>query len=475
MRAMRFDNDSLPVMFEPEAEAMPAEQLPGLQIRRLRVLIDRLLAAGGVQGARLADAGVTAGTEVSLDDLPRLPTTDKRDLWDNYPFGMLAVPRQQVVAVHGSSGTGGRPTLVSYTKGDLALWSRMCARSLAAAGAGPGTTVHNAYGYGLFTGGLGIHQGAIELGATVVPASGGMTARQVTLIADLHPEILTCTPSYAIRLGEALAEAGLTPQTGLSFKAGIFGAEPWTQEMRARIEELLGLRALDIYGLSEVIGPGVASECIVAADGLHVNEDHFLVEVLDPATGEPLPDETPGELTFTTLTKEALPLLRYRTGDIAALRPGSCPCGRTLVKMSKITGRKDDMLVIRGVNVYPSEIERVLLSEPAVAPDYVLVIDERNGGRDLIACCERITGRTAGSTSAGQAESGADQGSGTSGLARSEDELRAALERSLRDALGLRVQVAIVPPGSVPRTEVGKAMRVRRWSAGEPPVPGLAA
>ncbi len=255
----------------------------------------------------------------------------------------------------------------------------MCARALAAAGAGPGTIVHNAYGYGLFTGGLGIHQGAIELGATVVPVSGGMTARQVTLIADLQPEILTCTPSYAIRLGEALAEAGLTKESGLSLKAGVFGAEPWTQEMRTRLNELLGITALDIYGLSEVIGPGVASECIVAADGLHVNEDHFLVETLDPLTGEPVPEGTPGELTFTTVTKQALPLLRYRTGDIAALRSDPCPCGRTLVRMSKIMGRKDDMLVIRGVNVYPSEIERVLLGEPSVAPDYLLVIDEREG------------------------------------------------------------------------------------------------
>jgi len=329
----------------------------------------------------------------------------------------------------------------------------MCARALAAAGARPGTIVHNAYGYGLFTGGLGIHQGAIELGAIVVPVSGGMTARQVTLIADLRPEILTCTPSYAIRLGEALAEAGLTPRSGLSLKAGLFGAEPWTEQMRARIGELLGVRALDIYGLSEVIGPGVASECIIAADGLHVNEDHFMVEALDPLTGNQVPDGTPGELTFTTLTKEAMPLLRYRTGDIAALRRGPCPCGRTLVKMSKVTGRKDDMLVIRGVNVYPSEVERVLLAELAVAPDYVLVIDERAGGRELIACCERAT------------ELPADSGR--------EDELRAVLERSLHDALGLRVSVAIVPPGAVPRTEVGKAVRVRRWSGGEPPVPGL--
>jgi phenylacetate-coenzyme A ligase PaaK-like adenylate-forming protein len=471
MLAMRFDNDSSLPMFEPEAEALPAEELSALQARRLRGLIDRLLAADGLQAARLRDAGVASGADVGLDDLPRLPTTAKQDLWDNYPFGMLAVPRDQVVAVHGSSGTGGRPTLVAYSKGDIALWSKMCARVLAAAGAGPGTVVHNAYGYGLFTGGLGIHQGAIELGATVVPVSGGMTARQVTLIADLQPQILTCTPSYAIRLGEALAEAGLTRQNGLSLQAGVFGAEPWTQEMRARLNELLGITALDIYGLSEVIGPGVASECIVAADGLHVNEDHFLVEALDPVTGEPVPDGTPGELTFTTVTKEALPLLRYRTGDIAALRSDPCPCGRTLVRMSKVMGRKDDMLVIRGVNVYPSEIERILLGEPWVAPDYLLVVDERGDGRDLIACCER-TGRTADSPSAARVAPGAGQEDPIAG-SPSDDQLRGTLEHDLRETLGLRVAVAIVPPGAVPRTEIGKAVRVRRWSGGEPPVPGL--
>jgi phenylacetate-coenzyme A ligase PaaK-like adenylate-forming protein len=453
MVAMRFDNDSIPPMFDPRAESMPHDQRADLQNERLRGLVDRLLAVGGVQAARLNEAGVTNGAMVSLDTLAALPGTSKQDLWDAYPFGLLAVPQDEVVAVHGSSGTGGRPTLVSYSRADIALWSRMCARALAAAGAGPGTIIHNAYGYGLFTGGLGIHQGAIELGATVVPVSGGMTARQVTLIADLKPQILTCTPSYAIRLGEALAEAGLTQDSGLSLRAGVFGAEPWTEQMRARINDLLGIRALDIYGLSEVIGPGVASECLVAADGLHVNEDHFLVETLDPVTGEPVPDGSPGELTFTTLTKEALPLLRYRTGDIAALRRGTCACGRTLVKMSKVTGRKDDMLVIRGVNVYPSEIERVLLAESAVSPDYLLVVDERDGGRDLIACCERRTDAPVDSSPA--------------------DELRTGLEHRLRDTLGIRVAVAMVPPGTVPRTEVGKAVRVRRWSGGEPPVQGL--
>lgn len=440
-----------PAMFEPGAESMPAEQLTGLQLERLRALVDRLLALGGLQGVRLKEAGVTAGADVNLTVLSRLPATSKADLWDAYPFGLLAVPREDIVAVHGSSGTGGRPTLVAYTRDDLKLWARMCARALAAAGATSASVVHNAYGYGLFTGGLGIHQGAIELGATVVPVSGGMTPRQVTLIRDLKPDILTCTPSYAIRLGEALAEAGAGPGQGLSLTAGIFGAEPWTEELRLRLEDLLGIRALDIYGLSEIIGPGVASECIVAADGLHVNEDHFLVEALDPVTGLPVPDGQPGELTFTTLTKQALPLLRYRTGDIASLRRGTCPCGRTLVKMSKITGRKDDMLVIRGVNVYPSEVERVLLAQGALSPDYLLVVDERSPQHRLLALCEAGTGWSGPIPDVSLIESG------------------------LKDALGLSVAVRLLPTGSVPRTEVGKAVRVARWRAGgEPPVSGLA-
>ena len=439
----------VPAMFEPAAESMPAEQLAGLQNERLRQMIDRLIAAGGLQGARLEDAGVKAGADVNLATLARLPTTDKRDLWGAYPFGLLAVPREEVVAVHGSSGTGGRPTLVAYTRDDLRLWARMCARALAAAGATPASIVHNAYGYGLFTGGLGIHQGAIELGATVVPVSGGMTPRQVTLIRDLRPDILTCTPSYAIRLGEALAEAGAGPADGLSLKAGIFGAEPWTQEMRTRLEDLLGIRALDIYGLSEIIGPGVGAECIVAADGLHVNEDQFLVEALDAVTAHPVPDGTPGELTFTTMTKQALPLLRYRTGDIAALRRGTCRCGRTLVKMTKVTGRKDDMLVVRGVNVYPSEIERVLLGQDSLAPDYLVVVDEREPQHRLIAICET--------------------GSGWSGPRPNVSQI----ESRLKDVLGLSVAVRLLPPGSVPRTEVGKAVRVTRWKGGEPPVPGI--
>jgi phenylacetate-coenzyme A ligase PaaK-like adenylate-forming protein len=437
------------MMFEPEAESMPAEQRAELQQDRLRGLVDRLLAADGVLGGRLRSVGVDRGKDIGLDDLPRLPLAEKKDLWAAYPFGLLGVDRTEVVVFHGSSGTGGRPTLVGYTRRDLELWARVCARALAAAGADAGSLIHNAYGYGLFTGGLGIHQGAIALGAAVVPVSGGMTARQVTLIRDLQPDILTCTPSYAIRLGEALAEAGLGRGKGLSLRAGVFGAEPWSAQLRALIEELLGLRALDIYGLSEIIGPGVAAECYEAADGLHVNEDHFLVEAIDPVTAAPVPEGTPGELVFSSLTREAMPLLRYRTGDIAALRRDPCPCGRTLVRMSQITGRRDDMLVIRGVNIYPSEVERVLLEHPSVSPDYLLVVDERGDSPELVALCEHrspVAGQPAG---------------------------QEELEVRLRAALGARVRVRVLPGGTVPRSEVGKAVRVVRWADGEPPVPGL--
>jgi len=430
-------------MFDPRAEAMSAEERSALQEQRLRLLVDRLLAADGVQGRRLRDAGVDGGVAISLADLPRLPTTAKSDLWETYPFGMLAVAREDVVAVHGSSGTGGRPTLVGYTRADLDLWAEVVARSLGCAGARAGAVVHNAYGYGLFTGGVGFHLGGIRMGATVIPMSGGMTARQLTLIADLRPEVLTCTPSYAVTLGEAAAAGGVDVS---SLRAGIFGAEPWSEAMRAQIESLLPLKALDVYGLSEVIGPGVATECIEAQSGLHVNEDHFLVECVDPATGAPVPEGQPGELVFTTPTKEALPLLRYRSGDIASLTRGPCGCGRTLVRMSKVLGRRDDMLVVRGVNVYPSEVESVLLAHDGLAPHYQLVVDRRSAKTELIVCCE------------------------APGAAAS---LRTAVAQALHDRLGLRADVRVLAPGSVPRQEVGKAVRVVTWTDGEPPIPGL--
>jgi phenylacetate-CoA ligase len=298
-----------------------------------------------------------------------------------------------------------------------------------------------------------------------------MTSRQVTLIRDLRPAILCCTPSYAIRLAEALAGAGLR-DGGLPFTAGLFGAEPWSRELRARIEELLGLRALDVYGLSEVIGPGVACECLEAADGLHINEDHFLAEAVDPATGRPVPDGTPGELVFSTVTRQALPLLRYRTGDIASLQHGTCACGRTLVKMSKITGRRDDMLVLRGVNVYPSEVERVLLGHPALCPDYLLVLDERDAGHALIACCEYRTAPTAAAGDGGRGTGGADAAEGQPGKGAAQPGER-GLEAALRAELGVGVRVRVLPPGTIPRSEVGKAVRVVRWREGPPPLPGL--
>ena len=432
-------------MFDPVAEAMSTDERAALQQERLLELVDRLIAADGVQGRRLLDAGVSGSGDVTLADLAQLPTTGKQDLWEAYPFGLLAVPREQIVAVHGSSGTGGRPTLVGYTRDDLALWAAMCARALAAAGATERSTIQNAYGYGLFTGGIGIHQGGIALGATVLPLSAGMTQRQITLLRDLRPDILTCTPSYAVYLGEAIRAAGIEPAE-LSLTAGIFGAEPWSESLRRQIEELLPIKALDIYGLSEVIGPGVASECLQAQDGLHVNEDHFLVEALDPTTGQPAPDGTPGDLTFTTPTKQALPLLRYRTGDIASLHRGQCRCGRTLVRMSKVTGRVDDMVVVRGVNVYPSEIEAVLLAHPGVAPHYLVVVDRRTPAARLVVACE-VSGDEAAA--------------------------REALDAALRERLGLRADVVVVPPGTVPRVEVGKARRRVDWSGGEPPLPGL--
>jgi phenylacetate-coenzyme A ligase PaaK-like adenylate-forming protein len=430
-------------VYDERAEAMSADERATLQQTRLRRLVDRLLALGGVQGKRLVDAGVSAGADIELHQLCELPMTTKQDLWDHYPFGMLAVDRSDVVAVHGSSGTGGRPTLVGYTQGDLDLWAEVVARSLGCAGATAGSILHNAYGYGLFTGGVGYHLGGIKLGATVIPVSGGMTDRQVTLIRDLKPDVITCTPSYAVTLAEALNAAGVDAS---SIKAGIFGAEPWSEALRTQIESLLPLKALDVYGLSEVIGPGVATECIEEQSGLHVNEDHFIVEAVDPLTGILVADDEPGELVFTTPTKQALPLLRYRTGDIASLSRGTCACGRTLVRMSKVLGRKDDMLVIRGVNVYPSEVERVLLADPAVAPQYLLVVDRRSSMPELIVCCES---------------------------AAADDVHRQRLVHALHEALGLRADVRILAPGALPRQEVGKAVRVVSWTQGEPPLPGL--
>lgn len=371
-----------------------------------------------LQGKRLRER-----FDVDLDALEEQPFTTKSGLRDAYPFGLLRVPREDCVRIHASSGTRGKPTIVAYTANDLALWADCCARAIGAAGGGPGTLVHIAYGYGLFTGGLGFHAGAERLGCTVVPASSGNTPRQVQLLEDLGAEILCCTPSYALTLADHVEDVGR-----LRLRAGLFGAEPWTERIRGAIEEALNLCALDVYGLSEIVGPGVSCECLEALSGAHVNEDHFLVETVDPDTGERVPDGELGELVFTTLTKEAMPLLRYRTGDLATVTRDPCICGRTFARMSRVVGRTDDMLVIRGVNVFPSEIERVLLGVEGLAPHYQLVVDR--AGR-----LDELTVQVEGDVDAAP--------------------VREGLER----ALGLSARVEVVSAGSIPRSE-GKALRV---------------
>ncbi|GGM41761.1 phenylacetate-coenzyme A ligase [Longimycelium tulufanense] len=441
-----------PPLVDPVAEGMDPNLRRGLQQRRLRLLVDRLLAAGGLQSERLRATGVHRGADVTLDNIDELPMVTKQDLWDHYPFGLQLARNEDIVCIHGSSGTGGRPTLVPYTAHDVDVWAQVMARALGGAGANRASRIHCAYGYGLFTGGMGVHHGAIRLGATVIPLSGGMTDRQVRLMRDLRPDILACTPSYAVHLGEALRAAGVTVDE-FSLRAGVFGAEPWTEGLRRQVEDLLGLRALDIYGLSEVIGPGVACESLDSQGMLNVAEDHFLIEVVD-ADGKPLPDGTPGELVFTTLTKTGMPLLRYRTGDIARLANPVSDSPRTLRRMSKVLGRVDDMLTVRGVNVFPSEIEAVLLADERVAPHYVVVEDRRNPARtELRVAVEPF------------AESYATA---------EEESLRRDITTALRERLGVGCVVTVLPPGQVPRTETGKARRLLRWDGGESPVPGLA-
>jgi phenylacetate-CoA ligase len=398
------------VIYEPELETMPRAELEELQLQRLRVLVD-------------VD---------SLDDLRELPFTRKDDLRDEYPLGRLAVPREQVRRLHASSGTTGTPTVVPYTSGDLDVFARVVARCLAAAGAEPGMTLHNAYGYGLFTGGLGFHDGAERLGLAVVPVSGGMTERQLTLISDLEPEVIACTPSYALTLAQAFADRGIPPDR-ISLRIGMLGAEPWTEGMRREIDALLGVRSVNVYGLSEIVGPGVAGECAEERAGLHVNEDHFLPEVVDPETGEPVEDGEAGVLVFTTLTKEAFPLVRYWTGDITSFDRSPCGCGRTFVRMSAPAGRTDDMLIVRGVNVYPSQVEAILLELPELSPNYRIVV-ERTGTLDE-ATVEIET----------------DDPS---------DELRQRGESLLLQTIGCTIRVRLAAPGTVPRSEGGKLQRV---------------
>ena len=431
------------MIFEPDAETLPRERLEELQIERLRTLLAYLKARVPLYRERLAGLDVE-----SLADLRRLPFTNKDDLRDTYPFGLFAVPREEVVRIHASSGTTGKLTVVGYTRADLDLFARVNARCLAMAGAEPGMLLHNAYGYGLFTGGLGLHAGGERLGMAVVPVSGGMTERQLLLIEDFRPEVICSTPSYALTLAQALRDRGVAPEE-VPLRYAVLGAEPWTEEMRDEIDAGLGVRSTNIYGLSEVIGPGVSSECVEARAGAHVNEDHFLPEIVDPDTGEPLPEGEEGVLVLTTLTKEALPLVRYWTGDITSLSSSPCRCGRTLVRMARIKGRADDMLIVRGVNVYPTQVEAVLLRLPELTPNYRIVVT-RTGTLDEAEV---------------EVEVGEDflREAGTDSLAGDLDhvrELRAAAERLLSESIGCSIAVTLQAPGTVPRSEGGKLQRV---------------
>lgn len=433
------------MIFNPEAETMPRPRLEAIQLERLRETLERVYHRVPLHKQRLDDAGVKPDDFNHLSDLTRLPLTTKTDLRDHYPFGLFAVPREEVARIHTSSGTGGKPTVVGYTENDIRVWAEVCARSLGCAGAEPGETLHNAYGYGLFTGGLGLHYGAERLGMTVVPASGGQTARQVSLIRDFRPHGISCTPSYALNLADHLDDLGLDAGT-LGIRYGVFGAEPWSETMREKIQEGLHLTAVDIYGLSEVIGPGVACECREEQAGAHVFEDHFLVEVIDPDTLEPAAPGEEGELVFTTLTKEAFPVIRFRTGDIASLITEPCSCGRTTYRMSRVKGRTDDMLIVRGMNVFPSEIERTLLTIEGLAPHYQVMLS-RQGVLDQLTVQVEVTPPFWTTTESDLNED------------RRGRRLRDAALHRLHSELGIRVDVELCPPRAIPRSE-GKAVRV---------------
>jgi phenylacetate-CoA ligase len=420
-------------------ERLPREDLERLQLASLRRSVAWAFERVPLYRERLQAAGVRPEDLATLADVRRLPVTDKTAFRDTYPYGMFAVSIEAVVRLHASSGTTGKPTLVGYTRRDVETWSDLMARVLLMGGVGPSDIVQNAYGYGLFTGGLGFHYGAERVGATVIPISGGFTDRQLMCLTDFGSTVLCSTPSYALHLAEAVDEAGI-PRKDLRLRVGFFGAEPWTEGMRAALESRLNIVALNIYGLSEVMGPGVAVEC-VERSGMHVAEDHFLVEVVDPATLEPLPRGTTGELVITALTKEALPVLRYRTRDLTTLDDTRCGCGRTLVRMGRIVGRSDDMLIIRGVNVYPSQVEHVLTQVEGVEPHYLLVV-RRADALDTLEVQVEARGDVA--------EAGADARRGLATL----------VKRRIHDVIGLTADVSVVPPKTIERS-IGKAKRVQ--------------
>ncbi len=427
------------IYWEEEIETLPRIGLESIQLRRLKHLVTRVYRTVEPYRRKMDEIGLKPEDIQTLADLARLPFTVKNDLRDNYPFGLFTVPLDEVVRVHASSGTTGKPTVVGYTANDIKTWSNVMARALCCAGATRGDMVHNAYGYGLFTGGLGAHYGIERLGATAIPVSGGNSKRQINIMRDFGSTVLLSTPSYALNLADAMDAMDVDPKS-LSLRVGIFGAEPWSENMREEVERKLNLKATDIYGLSEVMGPGVAQECLHTTRGMHIFEDHFLPEIIDPETGEVLPPGEKGELVFTTLTKEAFPLIRYRTKDISRLFYEPCECGRTLVRMEKVTGRTDDMLIIRGVNVFPSQVEHVLMGVDGVEPHYQIVVD-REGNLDTM-----------------QVQVEVSEGVFSDEI-RVLENLTKHIQKEIKDLLGVTCKVKLVEPKTIQRSE-GKAQRV---------------
>lgn len=426
-------------IFNPAMECISRDELHKIQGERLAATVKREYENVPVYRQRMDAAGVKPEDIRSLEDLKYLPFMEKTDLRDYYPFGLLASPKKDIVRIHGSSGTTGKPIVSGYTRNDVDVWSEMMARTLTAAGATSEDIVQVTYGLGLFTGGFGAYQGADKLGAMVIPMSSGNTQRQIMMMKDLGATILCCTPSYASYLGETVREMGIDPKKDLKLKAGCFGAEPWTEEMRQRIEQLLEIDACDIYGLTEIAGPGVAYECL-EKNGMHINEDHVIAEIIDPTTGEQLPYGRHGELVFTTITKTGMPMMRYRTHDICTLTADKCACGRTLARMGRIVGRTDDMLVIRGVNVFPSQIESVLVGADGVAPHYMLIVDRVNSSDTLevqVEMTEDMFGDTVSHI----------------------ENVRKYITAQIKSVVGIASKVSLVAPKSIPRSE-GKAKRV---------------
>jgi len=420
-------------------ETLGREDLKELQLERLKQTIERSFHNVEHYKKVMQDKGMEPGDINSLEDLSKLPFTTKEDLRDNYPYGMFAVPLSEIVRIHSSSGTTGKPTVVGYTRNDLNTWAELMARSLACGGAGREDVIQNSYGYGLFTGGLGVHYGAERLGASVIPTSGGNTKRQIMIMKDYGTTVLTCTPSYALFMAEVMQEMGIDPKTDLKLKSGIFGAEPWSENMRKEIERKLDISAHDIYGLSEIIGPGVAIEC-EEKRGLHIFEDHFMPEIINPETGETLPIGEVGELVFTSLTKEALPMIRYRTRDISRLIEEECSCGRTHIRMERVSGRSDDMLIIRGVNVFPSQVESVLLDIGETEPHYKLIVD-RIGTLDTLEIQVEVSEAL------------------FSDEVRRLEQLEEKIRKEVDTVLGISAKITLVEPKTIERSE-GKAKRV---------------